>query len=222
MDRIKSNIMPFASAGETLKEKFSNDYISAQIDLMIKMQNENPTEAIGKSKELIESCCKTILEENGKIFADTWSVGQLVKETMKLLLFLKAFNTVRCEVLYIALEDSQRRVKKRIQRLGLPVNDGLKIIHKWTDQWESLDYYLENNPQTKVVILDTWGRFVSGVCKNGNDYNRQSCGKDAEDGSVNSVPALHYAEPRAFEAQAMQGRLQGWLVCTGHFARFVM
>jgi hypothetical protein len=85
MDRIKSNMMPFANAGETLKEKFSSNYISTQIDIMIKMQCENPTEAIGKSKELIESCCKTILEERGKTFIETWGVGQLVKETMKLL-----------------------------------------------------------------------------------------------------------------------------------------
>ena len=32
------------------------------------MQSENPTEAIGKSKELIESCCKTILEYNKEFY----------------------------------------------------------------------------------------------------------------------------------------------------------
>lgn len=85
MDKIKSNITPFVNAGETLKEKFSSDYVSAQIDIMLKMQHENPTEAIGKSKEFIESCCKTIIEENGKFFDKTWSVSQLVKETMRLL-----------------------------------------------------------------------------------------------------------------------------------------
>lgn len=64
MDRIKLNLTPFTDAGETLKEKFSSEYVSTQIDIMLKMQNENPTEAIGKSKEFIESCCKTILEES--------------------------------------------------------------------------------------------------------------------------------------------------------------
>ena len=53
-----------AEAGK-LKEVFNSDYISSQINLMLKMQGENPTEAIGKSKELIESCCKTILELEG-------------------------------------------------------------------------------------------------------------------------------------------------------------
>jgi len=85
MDRVKSNITPFTNAGEALKDKFSSAYISAQIDIMLKMQNENPTEAIGKSKEFIESCCKTILEERGQPIDKTWSVSQLVKETTRLL-----------------------------------------------------------------------------------------------------------------------------------------
>lgn len=85
IDRIKLNLTPFTSAGELLKEKFSSDYISAQIEIMLKMQSDNPTEAIGKSKEFIESCCKTILEESGGNIDKEWSVGQLVKETMKFL-----------------------------------------------------------------------------------------------------------------------------------------
>jgi RecA-family ATPase len=84
--------------------------------------------------------------------------------------FLKSFDTSKYEVLYIALEDNERRMKSRLQRLKLKVNDGLKIIHTWTDQWHALDYFLEKNPLVKVVIIDTWGRFVTGVCKDGNDY----------------------------------------------------
>ncbi|HFI0504509.1 TPA: abortive infection family protein [Streptococcus suis] len=85
MDRIKLNITPFTDAGETLKEKFSSDYVSAQIDFMLKMQSENPTEAIGKSKEFIESCCKTILESSQEPVNKDWNVSQLVKATMKFL-----------------------------------------------------------------------------------------------------------------------------------------
>jgi len=82
IDRIKGITSSIVVAGEALKERFSSEYISAQIDIMMKMQSENPTEAIGKAKELIESCCKTILEENGKIVNKDWSVSQLVKATM--------------------------------------------------------------------------------------------------------------------------------------------
>ncbi|HRW97841.1 MAG TPA: abortive infection family protein [Cyclobacteriaceae bacterium] len=85
MDRIKLNLTPFTDAGEKLKEKFSSAYVSTQIDIMLKMQSENPTEAIGKSKEFIECCCKTILEENQAAIDKDWNVSQLVKATMKLL-----------------------------------------------------------------------------------------------------------------------------------------
>ena len=50
---------------ELLKTKFSSEYLSKQIDLMVQMQITDPTNAIGMAQELIESCCKTILDEEG-------------------------------------------------------------------------------------------------------------------------------------------------------------
>jgi hypothetical protein len=70
---------------EELKKKFSSDYLNQEIDLMYKMQKDNPTEAIGKAKELIESCCETILEKRGITPDKDWKLNQLVDETMKLL-----------------------------------------------------------------------------------------------------------------------------------------
>lgn len=83
LDRINSNTIADAEAGK-LKEVFNSDYISSQINLMLKMQEDNPTEAIGKSKELIESCCKTILEKEGHRIEKDWDVPRLVDETFKL------------------------------------------------------------------------------------------------------------------------------------------
>ncbi len=77
--------IPLAPTATTLKEKFSSEYLSAQIDLMLGMQASNPTEAIGKAKELVESCCKTILDENKITWDKSWDVGQLTGETLKLL-----------------------------------------------------------------------------------------------------------------------------------------
>lgn len=85
MDRILYNKNPLATVAIELKEKFSSAYLSAQIDLMLKMQSENPTEAIGKAKELVESCCKTVLDENGIEWDKNWDVGQLTSATVKLL-----------------------------------------------------------------------------------------------------------------------------------------
>lgn len=49
------------------------------------MQRKSPVEAIGKSKELIESCCKTILTKYKVQVESNWSVSRLCKETMSVL-----------------------------------------------------------------------------------------------------------------------------------------
>ena len=68
-----------------ISSKFSSTYMRDQINLLIEMRTKNPTEAIGKSKELIESCCKTILE-HFKVETDSdWDVARLAKETAKYL-----------------------------------------------------------------------------------------------------------------------------------------
>lgn len=43
MERIMYNKNPLASVAVELKEKFSSAYLSTKIDLMLKMQSENPT-----------------------------------------------------------------------------------------------------------------------------------------------------------------------------------
>ena len=85
LDRLPKDSKILVEHAEELKVRFSSDYLSAEIDLMYKMQKENPTEAIGKSKELIESCCETILEQNGITPNKDWKLNNLVDETMKLL-----------------------------------------------------------------------------------------------------------------------------------------
>lgn len=88
IDRVTNNVAPLLSTATELKEKFSSKYLSKQIDLMISMQTSNPTDAIGKAKELIESCCKTILDEKSIAWSKSWDMGQLVGETLKLLQLL--------------------------------------------------------------------------------------------------------------------------------------
>ena len=83
LDRINTNTIADVESVK-LKEVFNSDYISSQIDLMVKMQDDNPTEAIGKAKELIESCCKTILEKEGNIVKKDWDMTRLVDETFRL------------------------------------------------------------------------------------------------------------------------------------------
>ena len=85
LDRLPKESEILVEHAEELKVRFSSDFLSAEIDLMYKMQKENPTEAIGKAKELIESCCETILEQKGVTPNRDWKLNNLVDETMKLL-----------------------------------------------------------------------------------------------------------------------------------------
>lgn len=62
---------------------FDSKYIQAQIVQMNASIEENPTDAIGKAKELIESCCKTILKSKDKTIDKNWTVSRLMKETCK-------------------------------------------------------------------------------------------------------------------------------------------
>lgn len=82
--RIKAS--QFSSfATKSVKEAFSSEYINKQISIMLENQSVNPTESIGKAKELIESCCETIFEKNGITPNKDWKLNNLVDETMKLL-----------------------------------------------------------------------------------------------------------------------------------------
>lgn len=82
--KINSNQFS-AFAAKSVEEAFSSEYINNQMTIMLDNQSTNPTEAIGKAKELIESCCETILERNGITPNKDWKLNQLVDETMKLL-----------------------------------------------------------------------------------------------------------------------------------------
>lgn len=90
MDRLTGGTSTIAKTAGELKDKFSSEYMSQQIDLMVSMQSTNPTNAIGLAKELIESCCKTILDEMGIVWNKNDDVPQLTNKTMDALNLLPA------------------------------------------------------------------------------------------------------------------------------------
>jgi protein-tyrosine-phosphatase len=88
IEKIKGVNIALSKTADTLKVKFSSDYLSKQIDLMVSMQETNPTNAIGMAKELIESCCKTILDEKDISYTKNDDVPQLASKTMDALKLL--------------------------------------------------------------------------------------------------------------------------------------
>ncbi|MBI1887796.1 MAG: abortive infection family protein [Nitrosomonadales bacterium] len=58
-------------------------YVAQQITRMEAAVNSDPGLAIGTAKELIETCCKTILNERNVAFSSSMDIPQLVKLTSK-------------------------------------------------------------------------------------------------------------------------------------------
>ena len=66
-----------------LSTHFSSEYIEQMAQLMNTAIETNPTEAIGKAKELIESCCKTILDNCSVKYQHNAELSQLIDATIK-------------------------------------------------------------------------------------------------------------------------------------------
>lgn len=77
-----NKVEPNEEIAKSVDEAFSSEYMSQQIKLMLSTQETYPTEAIGKAKELLESCCRTILKEQNVQIEDKWSFQQLVSKCL--------------------------------------------------------------------------------------------------------------------------------------------
>ncbi len=71
---------------EELSSKFNSSYIDTQLQIMMNSIESNPSDAIGKAKELLESCCITILNTKEIEINKDWSIQRLMKETSKALM----------------------------------------------------------------------------------------------------------------------------------------
>lgn len=85
VERVRSSNSSLGASASYIKQEFNSKSMDEQIDLLMRMRTEHPTDAIGKSKEVLESCCKTILTHQGITIPDDWDAPRLSKETAKLL-----------------------------------------------------------------------------------------------------------------------------------------
>ena len=92
-----------------------------------------------------------------------------------------AIGTYRVEkgrAIYLALEDSQRRLKDRLKKLlepeGLSPPDGFDIYVEWPAMDEGgatkLDVLLKNNPDARIVIIDTFQKVRRSPGRGANAY----------------------------------------------------
>jgi hypothetical protein len=69
--------------GSEIKKILNADYVTQQINLMESSIENSPHISIGIAKELIETCCKSILNERNETYDKNWDLGKLMKETTK-------------------------------------------------------------------------------------------------------------------------------------------
>lgn len=62
--------------------KLDAEYLATQVGRLAEAVEQDPGLAIGQAKELVETCCKTILAEAGDVDADRLDLAPLVKRTM--------------------------------------------------------------------------------------------------------------------------------------------
>ena len=81
------------------------------------------------------------------------------------------------DVLYISLEDHERRLQKRIRDLlqGDPCPDTLEYERTWRllDEGglEDIELWIARHPHAKLIIIDTFKRIRSKKRRNGNAYD---------------------------------------------------
>jgi len=82
--------------------------------------------------------------------------------------FLGELPAVKTDTLYLALEDTGRRIHSRLKKLNAPETDNLKITTQWRDGYMGLENYLKANAGIGLVIIDTLARFAH--IEDMNDY----------------------------------------------------
>ena len=115
----------------------------------------------------------------------------------------------RGEVLYLALEDTPRRLKKRLTMIlqGESAPDGFHIFTEWKKLdkggLQALEIWLDEHPACKMVIVDTLGKIRGKISNNGNIYQEDTATleglkKLADDHEI-SIMLVHHLRKMAAE-----------------------
>lgn len=73
---------------EDIKRLLNSSYVNSKIKIMVDAINTDTDLALGTAKELVETCCKSILKENSQPYDNNWDLGRLFKETICQLSFI--------------------------------------------------------------------------------------------------------------------------------------
>lgn len=101
--------------------------------------------------------------------------------------------------LYIAMEDNEARLHRRLKKFGIEGNDNLVFVVK-IEPGETgivqIDTYLEEHPQVKLIILDTFGYFFAQSTQSTSgfldDYQKVRLFKDLAERRKIAIILVHH------------------------------
>jgi DNA-binding transcriptional ArsR family regulator len=118
---------------------------------------------------------------------------------------LGRYRVERRGALYLALEDTPRRLKDRLEKIGAAHDARLDLFTQWRNGAEGiadLDAYLTENPTVKLVLVDTLARFrgaPSGDDRYAADYAAASAIKTVADRRDCAIVLIHHIRKMAAE-----------------------
>jgi len=118
---------------------------------------------------------------------------------------LGRYRVERRRALYLALEDTPRRLKNRLEKIGASSGSWLNLFTQWrsgTEGIADLDAYLEEYPDIKLVLIDTLARFrgaPSGDDRYAADYAAASSIKTVADRHDCAIVVIHHVRKMASE-----------------------
>lgn len=128
--------------------------------------------------------------------------------------------TERGGVLFIGLEDTRRRLQGRLNALGA-APEALELVTEWPRADEgglsALDAWLTEHPETRLVVVDTWGKFRAprqpGQDVYESDYTRAGELKTLADRHSVTILIIHHT--RKSEAVDFIAAVSGSFGLTG-------
>jgi hypothetical protein len=134
----------------------------------------------------------TVLTGASKI-GKSWTALQLVTALDQGGSFLGKLQARKCDVLYCALEDTPKRIQKRVLKQGIAVFNGSRLETKRRTPAD-LRAFLKANSQFRVVIIDTFQKMMD--ISDLNDYPKTVSGmsvlKDIADSLNIAVIVIHH------------------------------
>lgn len=118
------------------------------------------------------------------------------------------------QVLYLALEDSERNIQDRLNIIEAPPSENLKIATQWIPGQAGVDaikHYLDLNPDIDLVIIDTLQR-LRGISSGGSnayaqDYEDMSKFHDLAKEKSIAILLLHHT--RKMQSSDQMDRVSG-------------